>query len=105
MTGLPRAFAAVVAIVVTPVLATLVVFGWLMVISGDAALLIDMESDDAIEATPEYARTEYQAKIGSHIEELRTKAQAAGIDYFFLRTDRSLDEALREYFTIRQGRL
>ncbi|HTU31099.1 MAG TPA: HAMP domain-containing sensor histidine kinase [Solirubrobacteraceae bacterium] len=40
MTGLPRAFAAVVAIVVTPVLATLVVFGWLMVISGDAALLI-----------------------------------------------------------------
>lgn len=40
MTGLPRAFAAVVAIVVAPVLATLVAFGWLMVISGDAALLI-----------------------------------------------------------------
>jgi signal transduction histidine kinase len=40
LTGLPRAFAAVVAIVVTPVLATLVVFGWLMIISGDAALLI-----------------------------------------------------------------
>jgi signal transduction histidine kinase len=40
MIGLPRAFAAVVAIVVAPVLATLVVFGWLMVISGDAALLI-----------------------------------------------------------------
>lgn len=72
---------------------------------GDAALLIDMESDDAIEATPEYARTEYRAKISSHIEELRTKAEAAGIDYFFLRTDRPLDGALREYFTIRQGRM
>jgi hypothetical protein len=32
------------------------------------------------------------------------KAQAAGIDYFLLRTDRPLDEALREYLTIRQGR-
>lgn len=72
---------------------------------GDAALLIDMESDDAIEATPEYARTEYRAKINSHIEALRAKAQAAGIDYFFLRTDRPLDGALREYFTIRQGRM
>lgn len=72
---------------------------------GDAALLIDMENDDAIEASPEYARTEYRSKIGSHIETLRTKAQAAGIDYFFLRTDRPLDGALREYFTIRQGRI
>ena len=40
MTGLGRAFAAVVALAVAPVLATLVVFGLLMVISGDAALLI-----------------------------------------------------------------
>jgi len=40
VTGLPRAFGVVVAVVVTPVLVTLVVFGWLMVISGDAALLI-----------------------------------------------------------------
>jgi signal transduction histidine kinase len=39
-TPLARSFAVVVAVVVAPVLATLVVFGWLMVISGDAALLI-----------------------------------------------------------------
>jgi signal transduction histidine kinase len=38
--GLSRSLAVIVAVVVTPVLATLVVFGWLMVISGDAALLI-----------------------------------------------------------------
>jgi len=72
---------------------------------GDAALLIDMESGDAIEASPDYARTEYPAKIGAHIESLRSKAQSAGMDYFLLRTDRPLDEALREYFTIRQGRM
>jgi signal transduction histidine kinase len=39
-TPIARSFAVVVAVVVAPVLATLVVFGWLMVISGDAALLI-----------------------------------------------------------------
>jgi signal transduction histidine kinase len=40
MSPISRSFAVVVATVVAPVLATLVVFGWLMVISGDAALLI-----------------------------------------------------------------
>ena len=40
MSPLTRSFSAVVGVVVAPVLATLVVFGWLMVISGDAALLI-----------------------------------------------------------------
>ncbi len=72
---------------------------------GDAALLIDMESGDAIESTPDYARTEYREKINAHIENLRSKAQAAGLDYFFLRTDRPLDDALREYFSVRQGRM
>ena len=72
---------------------------------GGPALLIDMETSEAIEASPEYARTEYREKIGAHIEGLRSKAQAAGLDYFLLRTDRPLDAALREYFTIRQGRI
>jgi len=70
----------------------------------DGALLVDMETGEALESTPDYAKTEYREKIQAHIEELRTKAQAAGIDYFLLRTDRPLDEALREYLTIRQGR-
>jgi uncharacterized protein (DUF58 family) len=71
----------------------------------DGALLVDMETGEALESTPEYAKTEYQQKVQAHIEELRTKAHAAGIDYFLLRTDRPLDEALREYLTIRQGRM
>ena len=71
---------------------------------GEPALLVDMETDDAIEASPEYARTEYPQKIETHIGQLRAKAQAAGIGYFLLRTNRPLDSALREYFTIREGR-
>ena len=71
----------------------------------DGALLVDMETGEALESTPDYAKTEYRQKIQAHIEEMRTKAQAAGLDYFLLRTDRPLDEALREYLTIRQGRM
>ena len=71
----------------------------------DGALLVDMETGEALESTPDYAKTEYRQKMQEHIEQLKTKAQAAGIDYFLLRTDRPLDEALREYLTIRQGRM
>lgn len=69
------------------------------------ALFVDMETDDAIETSPDYVGGEYRHKITAHIEALRSKAQAAGIDYFLLRTDRPLDAGLREYFTIRRGRL
>lgn len=69
------------------------------------ALLVDMETDERLEVSPEYARTRYQEKIGAHIEALRTRARGAGMDYVLLRTDRPLDEALREYLTIRQGRM
>ena len=69
------------------------------------ALLIDMETGDTIEVSPEYARTEYREKIDSHLERLRDTARSAGIDYFLIDTSRPLDEALREYLTIRQGRM
>jgi uncharacterized protein (DUF58 family) len=72
---------------------------------GQAALLVDMETDDAIETSPEYARGEYREKIQAHLEKMRTKSRESGIDYFLLRTDRPLDEGLREYLTIRQGRM
>jgi uncharacterized protein (DUF58 family) len=72
---------------------------------GEPALLLDMETEEAIEASPDYAHTEYRRRIGAHIDELRSKAQGAGIDYFLLRTDQPLDAGLREYFTIREGRI
>jgi hypothetical protein len=67
--------------------------------------MVDMETDDAIEVSPDYAKHEYRAKVDAHIDALRTKAKASGMDYFLLQTDRPLDEALREYLAIRQGRM
>ncbi len=67
-------------------------------------LLVDMETDATLEVSPEYIKSEYRGKIGAHIEALREKSKAAGIDYFLLDTSRPLDEALREYLSIRAGR-
>ncbi len=72
---------------------------------GEAALLVDMETGEALETSPDYARSEYPSKMAAHIKDLRERAQAAGLDYFLLRTDRPLDGALREYFSVRQGRV
>ena len=68
-------------------------------------LLEDMETGDALEASPEYARNEYRAKIADHIAQLRSRAQGAGLDYFLVRTDAPLDSTLRDYFRIREGRV
>ena len=71
---------------------------------GEPAVLVDLETQQRIEVTPEYAKNEYRAKMDAHIAELRERAQGAGMDYFLLVTDRPLDGALAEYLTIRQGR-
>jgi hypothetical protein len=71
----------------------------------DDAYLQDMETGQAIEASPDFLKNEYRQKINAHIEALRSAAQGAGIDYQLLRTDRPLDDALREYLTLRQGRM
>jgi uncharacterized protein (DUF58 family) len=70
----------------------------------EASTLVDMETKEHIEITPEYARDEYRKKIDTHLQELRDKARGAGMDYHLLVTDRPLDDALREYLSIRQGR-
>ena len=70
----------------------------------EPAILVDLETQQRIEVTPEYAKNEYRAKMDAHIAELRERAQGAGMDYFLLVTDRPLDGALAEYLTIRQGR-
>jgi len=70
----------------------------------EPSTLIDLETDDRIEITPEYVRDEYRKKIDAHVEALRDKVRGAGMDYHLLVTDRPLDDALREYLSIRQGR-
>ena len=68
-----------------------------------SALLVDLETDRRIEVIPEYARTTYRARIDTHIEDLRSRAQGAGMDYQLLVTSEPLDRALREYLSLRQA--
>jgi len=68
------------------------------------ALLVDMETDETLEVTPDYARREYPARIDAHIAAMKSAAQGAGMDYMLLSTDTPLDGALREYLTVRVGR-
>jgi hypothetical protein len=63
-----------------------------------------METNAELEVTPDYSKNEYREKIQAHLTELRDRTQAAGMGYYLLMTDRPLDEALREYLTLRGGR-
>lgn len=68
-----------------------------------STVLIDLETDTRMEVIPEYVKTTYRARIDAHIESLRSKARAAGMDYQLLVTNQPLDAALREYLTLRQA--
>jgi uncharacterized protein (DUF58 family) len=70
----------------------------------EPATLIDLETSDTVEVSPEYAANDYCGKIDAHVEALRDGAHGSGMDYYLLTTDRPLDGALREYLSIRQGR-
>jgi len=70
----------------------------------EPVLLIDMETQEGLEVTPEYGREEYRTKVQSHITQLKDRTRAAGMDYHLLVTSRPLDGALREYLTLRQRR-
>ncbi len=68
------------------------------------SILVDLETDQKIEVIPEYAKTIYRTKIQIHIEQLRSRTRAAGMDYRLLITDQPLDTALREYLSLRHAR-
>jgi uncharacterized protein (DUF58 family) len=70
----------------------------------EPVLLIDMETQESLEVTPEYGHEEYRTKVQSHINQLKDRARGAGMDYHLLVTDQPLDGALRQYLTLRQGR-
>ena len=67
------------------------------------AILVDLETDRQLEVVPDYTKTTYRAKMQFHIEQLRTRTRAAGMDYHLLVTDQPLDIALREYLSRRQA--
>lgn len=68
----------------------------------EPAILVDLENNRRIEVIPEYTKTAYRIKIDAHVEQLRSRARAAGMDYHLLVSTQPLDMALREYLTLRQ---
>jgi uncharacterized protein (DUF58 family) len=68
------------------------------------AILVDLETDQRLEVTPDYSKTEYREKVEAHMADLKERTQRAGMGYCLLMTDRPLDGALREYLTLRGGR-
>jgi uncharacterized protein (DUF58 family) len=68
------------------------------------SILVDMETEQEMEVTPDYGKNEYREKIETHLADLRDRTQAAGMGYYLLITDRPLDAALREYLTLRGAR-
>jgi uncharacterized protein (DUF58 family) len=68
------------------------------------SILVDLETQQHLEVTPDYAKKEYREKIQAHLTDLRNRTQAAGMGYCLLMTDRPLDAALSEYLTLRGGR-
>jgi uncharacterized protein (DUF58 family) len=69
----------------------------------NSAILVDLETDRRIEVIPEYTKTTYRAKVDAHIEQLRSRARAVGMDYQLLETSKPLDSALREYLALRKA--
>jgi uncharacterized protein (DUF58 family) len=67
------------------------------------SILVDMETEQRLEVIPEYVKGEYRRKMDGHLEQMRERTQAAGMDYHLLVTDRPLDEALSEYLFLRPG--
>jgi uncharacterized protein (DUF58 family) len=72
-------------------------------VMSSSAIVVDLETEEKIEVVPEYAESSYRVKIDAHIDDLRTRARGAGLDYQLLVTDQPLDAALREYLYRRQG--
>ena len=67
-------------------------------------ILVDLETQTQLEVTPDYSKKEYREKIEAHLTDLRDRVQGAGMGYYLLMTDRPLDQALREYLSLRGGR-
>lgn len=67
-------------------------------------IVVDLETKDELEVTPDYGKKEYREKVEAHLADLRDRTQSAGLGYYLLMTDRPLDAALREYLTLREGR-
>jgi uncharacterized protein (DUF58 family) len=71
---------------------------------GRPSVLVDIETKQELQVTPDYTKKDYREKVDAHLADLRDRTLAAGMGYYLLMTDRPLDAALREYLTLRGGR-
>ena len=67
-------------------------------------LLEDLETGEAVEVAPQFMREAYPQKMRAHIDSLSKAAAGIGADHVLVRTDDSLDQALRNYLLFRQRR-
>jgi uncharacterized protein (DUF58 family) len=67
------------------------------------AVLVDLETDQRLEVIPDYVKNQYRAKMDNHLQQMKDRAQSAGLGYHLLTTDKPLDRALTEYLTLRQS--
>jgi uncharacterized protein (DUF58 family) len=68
-------------------------------------IFVDMETERKLEVSPEYLMGPYRQRIQQHITAMEAECRRTGLDYMLMPSDKPLDAGLREYLTIRQGRL
>ncbi len=65
------------------------------------SILVDLETEQRMEVVPDYVKGEYRRKMDAHLEQMKWRTKAAGMDYQLLVTDKPLDAALSEYLFLR----
>jgi hypothetical protein len=70
----------------------------------EGALLVDAESGQELEVSPEFARSEYPRRIAAHIDRVARAARELRADHVLIETTQPLDAALRAYLAVRRRR-
>jgi uncharacterized protein (DUF58 family) len=65
------------------------------------SIFVDLETNERMEVIPDYVKGEYRRKMDAHLDQMRSRTKAAGMDYHLLVTDKPLDSALGEYLSLR----
>ena len=61
------------------------------------SILVDMETEQRLEVTPDYVKGAYRLKMDAHLNKCGTGPAPPGMGYHLMVTDRPLDAALSEY--------
>lgn len=70
----------------------------------ESVLLQDIETQRTLNVSPEYLAGEYKQRLDAHLQSLRRAAANVGAHQMLITTDEPLDNALRRYLLLREGR-